>query len=95
MLLCLQRFHEMSNKRHKLLTEKVRENAFLCIDPGLNNGPEIHSCLHRTCEKASVTDNVGNPTPPSFNRGGDPSHFSQNKRDRGIEVQGPGIESAR
>ena len=95
MLLCLQRFHEMSNKRHKLLTEKVRENTFLCIDPGLYNGPEIHSCLHRTCEKASVTDNVGNPAPPSFNRGGDPSHFSQNKRDRGIKVQWPGIESAR
>ncbi len=79
MLLCLRRFREMSNKRCKLLTEKVRENALLCIDPGLNNGPEIHRCLHRTCEKASVIDNVRNSTPPTFDRGGDPSHFSQNK----------------
>jgi hypothetical protein len=79
MLLCLQRFRGMSNKQHKLLTEKVRENALLCIDPGLNDGPEIHPCLHRTCEKASVIDNVRNSTPPSFDRRGDPSHFSQNK----------------
>lgn len=79
MLLCLQRFRGVSNKQHKLLTEKVRENALLCIDPGLNDGPEIHPCLHRTCEKASVIDNVRNSTPPSFDRRGDPSHFSQNK----------------
>ena len=79
MLPCLQRFREMSNKRHKLLTEEVREEALLCIDPCLNNGPEIHPCLRGACEKASVIDNVGNSTTPSFDRRGDPSHFSQNK----------------
>src|SRR5260370_34207281 len=77
----------------KLLTEKVHENSLICIDPGLNNGPKIHRCLHRTCKKASVIDNVRNHPPPCLDCGGYKSHFSQSEGGCWSEGQLSGMSS--
>ena len=39
------KFDEVIELQNTILTEKLRENSFVCVNPGLDDGPKISACF--------------------------------------------------